>query len=88
MFARAGAAVVPGATRLPFVAGGGGEVPDLTLVLDDVGVDRERLAAYDRVCGFDVSDELPATYPHVLSRPPPGGCPAIWGAATARSRAT
>ncbi len=69
MFARAAAAVVPGATRLPFVAGGGGEVPDLTLVLDDVGVDPERLAAYDRVCGFDVGDKLPATYLHVLAFP-------------------
>jgi acyl dehydratase len=69
MFARAGVAVVPGATRLPFVAGGGGDVPDLTLVLDDVGVDRERLAAYDRVCGFDVGDEVPTTYLHVLAFP-------------------
>ena len=69
MFARAGVAVVPGATRLPFVAGGGGDVPDIALVLDDVAVDRGRLAAYDRVCGYDVGDELPATYPHVLAFP-------------------
>jgi MaoC like domain len=32
-------------------------------------VDREQLAAYDRVCGFRLRDELPATYPHVLAFP-------------------
>ncbi len=32
-------------------------------------VDREALAAYDRVCGFRLRDELPATYPHVLAFP-------------------
>lgn len=64
---RAGAAVIPGASRLPFIGGGGGEVPDEALALHDVGVDRDRLAAYNRVCGFDVSDVLPATYPHALA---------------------
>jgi acyl dehydratase len=34
-----------------------------------VDVDREHLAAYDRVCGFRLRDELPATYPHVLAFP-------------------
>jgi len=34
-----------------------------------VEVDRGRLAAYDRVCGFRLRDELPATYPHVLAFP-------------------
>jgi hypothetical protein len=69
MFARAGAAMIPFASRLPFVGGGGGEIPDLTLVLDQVEVDRDRLAAYDRVCGFSLSDVLPATYPHMLAFP-------------------
>ncbi len=70
MFARAGAALVPGASKLPFVgAGGAREVPDLTLVLNDVAIDRERVAAYDRVCGFSLSDTLPATYPHILAFP-------------------
>ena len=69
MFARAGAAMVPGASALPFVAGGGGEIPSLTLALDDVSVDRSRLAAYDRVCGFGVGEVLPATYPHMLAFP-------------------
>ncbi len=69
LFARAGAAMIPGAARLPFVGGGGREIPELTLVLSDVAVDRDRLAAYDRVCGFSLSDELPASYPHMLAFP-------------------
>ena len=67
LLARAGVAMIPGATRLPFVAGGGGAMPDEVLSLSGVAVDRDRLAAYDRVCGFDVCDVLPATYPHVLA---------------------
>jgi acyl dehydratase len=69
LFARAGAGMIPGAGRLPFVAGGGRDVPELTLSLNDVAVDRERLAAYDRVCGFSLGDELPPTYPHMLAFP-------------------
>jgi acyl dehydratase len=69
MFARAGAALIPGASKLPFVGGGAREVPDLTLVLSDVEVDRDRLAAYDRVCGFSLRDALPATFPHILAFP-------------------
>ncbi len=69
LFARAGAAMVPGASRLPFVGGGGDELPELTLTLDDAEIDRDRLAAYDRVCGCDVSNVLPPTYPHVLAFP-------------------
>jgi acyl dehydratase len=69
MFVRAGAGMIPGASRLPFVGGGGKELPDTTLILDEVETDRERLAHYDRVCGFDVSDTLPPTYPHMLAFP-------------------
>jgi acyl dehydratase len=69
MFARAGAGLIPGASRLPFVSGGGRELPDLTLVRSDIAIDREDLAKYDRVCGFDVSDTLPPTYPHMLAFP-------------------
>jgi acyl dehydratase len=69
MFARAGVAMIPGASHLPWVGGGGKDVPELTLALEDVGVDRDRLAAYDRVCGFDFGDTLPATYPHMLAFP-------------------
>jgi acyl dehydratase len=69
MFARAAAALVPGASRLPFVAGGGGEMPDLELVMPEVVVDPDRLAAYNRVCGFPLRDELPVTFPHILAFP-------------------
>ncbi|MFL5825872.1 MAG: MaoC family dehydratase [Thermoleophilaceae bacterium] len=45
------------------------ELPDEELVLSDVAVDREHLREYDRVCGFTLRDELPATYPHILAFP-------------------
>jgi hypothetical protein len=69
LFARAGAAMVPGASHLPFVGGGGRDVPDLTLRLMDMAIDPERLTAYDRVCGFRLRDVLPATFPHILAFP-------------------
>jgi hypothetical protein len=45
------------------------ELPDRERVRTGVTVDRDALAAYDRVCGFRLSDTLPATYPHVLAFP-------------------
>jgi acyl dehydratase len=71
LFARAGAAMIPGASKLPFVGGGGrsDDVPDLTLKLEDVRIDRDRLAAYNRVCKFPLRDQLPPTYPHILAFP-------------------
>lgn len=48
---------------------GGAEVPRRTLRLADVRVEVDRLAAYDRVCGFPLRDTLPPTYPHVLGFP-------------------
>jgi MaoC like domain len=69
LFARAGAAMIPGASLLPFVSGGGRDVPDTTLRLSGVAVEPGRLAAYDRVCAFDLRDELPPTYPHILAFP-------------------
>lgn len=70
LFARAGAGMIPGASKLPFLGGGGGrDVPDLTLTLNDVAIDGERLTKYDRVCGFGLSDTLPVTYPHILAFP-------------------
>jgi acyl dehydratase len=49
--------------------GSSGTLPEHRLVLRDVRVDRSHLARYDRVCGFRLRDELPATYPHVLAFP-------------------
>jgi hypothetical protein len=47
----------------------GTALPATTLVLRDVSINRAHLAGYDRVCGFRLSDLLPATYPHVLTFP-------------------
>jgi acyl dehydratase len=47
----------------------GTSLPDTTLVLRDVAVDRDRLHAYERVCGFRLTDQLPATYPHIMAFP-------------------
>jgi hypothetical protein len=71
LLARAGAAMIPGASKIPFVGAGerAEEVPETTLVLEDAVVDRERLAAYDRVCGFPLRDQLPCTYPHLVAFP-------------------
>jgi acyl dehydratase len=71
LFARAGAAMIPGSSRLPFIGLGGrqDDVPDTVLVLDDVRTDRARLASYDKVCGFPLRDQLPCTYPHMLAFP-------------------
>ncbi len=70
MFARAGIGMIPGVSRLPVIgATRAREVPDRTLVMPDVEVDRDRLAAYARVCGFTLRETLPVTYPHILAFP-------------------
>ena len=70
LFARAGVAMIPGASKLPFLgAQRSDDVPDETLTLSEVVVDRDRLAAYDRVCRFPLRDALPVTYPHMLAFP-------------------
>jgi acyl dehydratase len=66
LFARAGIGAIPGASRLPFF---GGENHGSALTLDEAPVARDRLVDYQRVCGFAVSDTLPATYPHLLAFP-------------------
>jgi MaoC like domain len=67
VYLKAAAGALPGAGRLPFVAGGGGAMPDVTFEAQDVRPELSRVADYARVCGFRVRDELPATYPHVLA---------------------
>jgi acyl dehydratase len=69
LYARAAAPLVPGASFLPFVPGGGGEIPDVRLELDGVVADPDAVAAYAKVCGFALRDHLPPTYPHVLAFP-------------------
>src|ERR1051326_6802889 len=69
LYLRAAAPMLPGASLLPFLPGGGGEVPEVELELPGVRAEAERVAAYARVCGFTVRDQLPPTYPHVLAFP-------------------
>jgi acyl dehydratase len=71
LFARAGVAMIPGASRLPLIGSGqrSDDVPATTLVLEDAAIERERLYAYDRVCGFPLRDQLPCTFPHILAFP-------------------
>lgn len=61
-YARAALGMLPGTRR-------GTTLPDVEIRHRGVAVDREHLASYDRVCGFRLSDTLPATYPHVLAFP-------------------
>lgn len=49
--------------------GRGGALADVEVLRAGVRVERARLAAYDRVCGFSLRDALPATYLHVLVFP-------------------
>ena len=44
-------------------------LPETSLVRRRVGIDRDHLARYDRVCGYRLTDLLPPTYPHVLAFP-------------------
>jgi hypothetical protein len=69
LYARAAAPLIPGASLLPFVPGRNADVPDLELSLDGVKPDAETIAAYAKVCGFPLRDNLPPTYPHVLAFP-------------------
>jgi acyl dehydratase len=69
LYARAAAPMVPGASLLPFIPGGGKEIPEIELTLPQVHADAGQVAAYNRVCGFDLRDHLPPTYPHVLAFP-------------------
>lgn len=69
LYARAAAPMVPGLSLLPFVPGGGKEIPELELRLAGVEAKPEDVSAYAKVCGFPLRDSLPVTYPHVLAFP-------------------
>jgi len=70
LYARAALPMIPGASLLPFVPGGGGEIPEgLDLELIGVTAEAADVAAYARVCGFSLRDTLPPTYPHMLAFP-------------------
>jgi acyl dehydratase len=70
LYARAALPMIPGASLLPFVPGGGGEIPEgLDLELAGVKAEAADVAAYAKVCGFSLRDTLPPTYPHMLAFP-------------------
>ena len=93
LFARAAATSFGRAGR----AGHGGALEDVEVRRPAVRIERTRLAAYDRVCGFGLRDTLPATYLHVLvfplqvalmaDRASRWGCPA-WSTCATGSRRT
>lgn len=58
-------------TRAVLTARGrrGSEVPDRTLRVEDVRIDRGHLAAYQRITGHAVDDTVPQPYPWVLAFP-------------------
>jgi acyl dehydratase len=65
--ALAGATVIPVARKVRLMSADG--LPADERKRENVEVNREHLAAYDRVCGFRLRDELPATYPHIVAFP-------------------
>src|SRR4051794_36464799 len=58
---------VPGLNLLPGVRRSGDTLPRMTLLRSDVRIDRDHVAAYSRVCGFPLKDNVPLTYPHLLA---------------------
>jgi acyl dehydratase len=67
-YARAALPLVPLASRLPFVAGGGGEMPvDALARTFTATTDPDHLAAYAKVCGYRFGDTVPPTWPHILA---------------------
>ncbi len=68
----AGSTVKPVLKRMPVIGGRFGrerKLPDQELVLQDAEIDRDHLAAYNRVCGFRLTDQLPPPYPHMIAFP-------------------
>lgn len=65
LYRRALTGLLPGIGRTARPAA----LPEVELTVRGVTVDREHLAAYDRVCGFRLTEELPGTYPHIMGFP-------------------
>src|ERR1700709_1940572 len=61
--------VLPGVNLIPGIAKKGGELPDLTLRREAVSIDAAHVASYAEVCGFEPSQSVPFTYPHMLAFP-------------------
>jgi acyl dehydratase len=61
--------VLPGVNLIPGIAKKGSTLPDLALHRKGVAIDRDHVAAYAEVCGFEPGQTLPFTYPHMLAFP-------------------
>lgn len=62
--------LIPGASALPFVPGGGDGIPlELGFELNGVSPDTRQVAGYSKVCGFPLRETLPPTFPHILAFP-------------------
>ena len=59
---------VPVVNQLPGVKKSGSTLPDLTLTTSGV-VERDKVAAYNAVCGFATKDTAPVPYLHMLAFP-------------------
>ncbi len=60
---------LPGVNLIPGIAKKGTSLPDLTLHRRGVIIERTHVAAYAEICGFEPSQTLPFTYPHMLAFP-------------------
>ncbi|WP_291377993.1 MaoC/PaaZ C-terminal domain-containing protein [Demequina sp.] len=54
---------------IPRSRGGSPRIPTRSAVIENLTQDRERLAAYDRLTGFTLRDDVPPTWLHVLTFP-------------------
>jgi len=67
---KAAAPAVPGLSALPGLKKTSSrELPDLTLVRNEVSIDPAHVAAYAKVCQFPRKDTLPLPYLHMLAFP-------------------
>jgi acyl dehydratase len=55
---------LPGIGGLPGIKHTGQTAPDLELALANVSTDRDHLARYNDICGYEPRDILPPLYPH------------------------
>lgn len=54
---------------LPSLHRGPARIPDTTVMVTGIAPDPDRLADYDRVCGYTLRDHVPPTWLHVLTFP-------------------
>ena len=67
MLLRAALPMIPGASRLPFVAGSGGEIPDTLLSSTEARLDPTASCLPACLRFARSRDSLPATAPHLLA---------------------